>query len=455
MPWMRCVTVIIRFRRFWSRHRKLPEEGWDDDVIEYIVRELSQMDTNRFPFGSGAGEREGRMYSNVVARRHFGFAHGIGRSGDLSEAQPKAIGATILSDITNRMLRDLVRLAGLRKAKKCMMVPMATGMTLMFTMLHFQRTRKLPEDPKIVLWSRIDQKSCFKSMTSGGFHPLIIDTIRRGDLLCTDVEAFRREIESLGANNILCIMSTTSCFAPRGCDDIIALAKLAQEHGIPHVVNNAYGLQSSLCTHQIEQAVRLGGRVDYVVQSTDKNLMVPVGGSIVVAFEEGKIEKLAKTYPGRASISQTIDVFITLLSMGQQGFMKLLQQQKECFAKLVEIFQQIAKECGEKVLETQAGNRISLTLTLTTFTQKDRATEVGYRLYRAGITGARVVPKGETKTIEGYTFENWGGHTSTASNAPYITAAAAIGCEPHEIQRLFRKLKSILVEIRKEISQIP
>jgi hypothetical protein len=45
------------------------------------------------------------------------------------------------------------------------------------------------------------------------------------------------------------------------------------------------------------QAGRVG-RVDAFVQSTDTNFMVPVGGSVVAAFEPTFIEKLSKNYPG-------------------------------------------------------------------------------------------------------------------------------------------------------------
>ena len=34
------------------------------------------------------------------------------------------------------------------------------------------------------------------------------------------------------------------------------------------------------------------------VQSTDKNFMVPVGGSVVAAFDEKVIADISKNYPG-------------------------------------------------------------------------------------------------------------------------------------------------------------
>lgn len=47
------------------------------------------------------------VFPDLVARRHYGFGHGIGRSGDLEESQPKAVGSSIMNQLTNAMLLDL------------------------------------------------------------------------------------------------------------------------------------------------------------------------------------------------------------------------------------------------------------------------------------------------------------------------------------------------------------
>ena len=47
----------------------------------------------------------------------------------------------------------------------------------------------------------------------------------------------------------------------------------------------------------VVQAARVG-RVDAFVQSTDKNFMVPVGGSVIAGFDKAFIELIGKTYPG-------------------------------------------------------------------------------------------------------------------------------------------------------------
>ena len=55
---------------------------------------------------------------------------------------------------------------------------------------------------------------CFVLFISG-FEPVVIENKLIGDELSTDTEAIKNKIEELGSDNILCVMSTTSCFAPR------------------------------------------------------------------------------------------------------------------------------------------------------------------------------------------------------------------------------------------------
>jgi len=43
----------------------------------------------------------------------------------------------------------------------------------------------------------------------------VLENRLEGDELRTDIEAMQAAIERLGAENIVCVMTTTSCFAPR------------------------------------------------------------------------------------------------------------------------------------------------------------------------------------------------------------------------------------------------
>jgi O-phospho-L-seryl-tRNASec:L-selenocysteinyl-tRNA synthase len=71
--------------------------------------------------------------------------------------------------------------------------------------------------------------------------------------LRTDLKALEDKIGELGAENVACVFSTASCFAPRSPDKIEEIASLCKKNDIFHLVNNAYGLQSSKSTHMINQ----------------------------------------------------------------------------------------------------------------------------------------------------------------------------------------------------------
>lgn len=88
-------------------------------------------------------------------------------------------------------------------------------------------------------------------------------------------------------------MSTTSCFAPRVPDRVDHLGLLAKQYGLYNVVNNAYGVWCSKIAHMIKEAFKAECTV--VVQSTDKNFMVPVGGSFVFCKDPALLEKSNST----------------------------------------------------------------------------------------------------------------------------------------------------------------
>lgn len=159
-----------------------------------------------------------------------------------------------MAQLTNSLVLDLIRIMGVRSAKKAILFPLATGGSIMMSLLMLKSQRK---EAKYVLWSRIDQKSCFKAILSANLIPVIIDTIQEEDQVITNVAEFESQIQKLGATAIVCLISTTSCFAPRACDNIEAISGLAKKFNIPHIVNNAYGLQSTWILHQIEQSQRL------------------------------------------------------------------------------------------------------------------------------------------------------------------------------------------------------
>lgn len=57
-----------------------------------------------------------------------------------------------------------------------------------------------------------------------GFELVVIENVREGEELRTNLEEIQRKVQELGAGNILCILTTTSCFAPRVPDKYVTQA---------------------------------------------------------------------------------------------------------------------------------------------------------------------------------------------------------------------------------------
>ncbi|XP_041738516.1 O-phosphoseryl-tRNA(Sec) selenium transferase isoform X1 [Coregonus clupeaformis] len=427
---------------------KCPEEGWSESTIELFLNELAVMDSNNFLGNCGVGEREGRVASSLVARRHYRLIHGIGRSGDIAAIQPKATGSSLLNKLTNSVVLDILKLSGVRSVASCFVVPMATGMSLTLCFLTLRHKR--PKG-RYIIWPRIDQKSCFKAMITAGFEPVVVENILEGDELRTDMEAVERKVQELGAENILCIHSTTSCFAPRVPDRLEKLAILSAKYDIPHVVNNAYGVQSSKCMHLIQQGARVG-RIDAFVQSLDKNFMVPVGGAIIAGFNESFIQEISRMYPGRASASPSLDVLITLLTLGASGYRKLLAEQKEMYTYLAQELKRLAEAHGERLLHTPH-NPISLAMSLDGLqTQSGKSvTQLGSMLFTRQVSGARVVALGNEQMVSGHKFCGFMSH-SAAYPHPYLNAASAVGITRNDVTLCIKRLDKCLKSLSKESS---
>lgn len=62
----------------------MPQQGWSDLTIKFLLDRLALMDSNNFEGNCGVGEREGRIFSRLVSDKNMGLAHGIGRSGDVN-----------------------------------------------------------------------------------------------------------------------------------------------------------------------------------------------------------------------------------------------------------------------------------------------------------------------------------------------------------------------------------
>lgn len=106
-----------------------------------------------------------------------------------------------------------------------------------------------------------------------------------------------------------------------------------------------------------------------VVQSTDKNFMVPVGGAIITCPDPKTITEISRLYPGRASISPVLDLFITLLSMGEEGLLKIWGERQRLLLLLAEKLKCFAQSRNENILFSPQ-NSISIGVTLDTLSRK-------------------------------------------------------------------------------------
>ncbi|KAM4564900.1 O-phosphoseryl-tRNA(Sec) selenium transferase isoform 2-T5 [Fundulus diaphanus] len=425
---------------------KCPEEGWSESTVELFLSELAVMDSNNFLGNCGVGEREGRVAAGLVARRHYRLIHGIGRSGDIAAVQPKAAGSSLLNKLTNSVVLDVLKISGECSVASCFVVPMATGMSLTLCFLTLRHRRP---KARYIIWPRIDQKSCFKSMITAGFEPVVVENVLEGDELRTDLEAVQCKIEQLGAENVLCVHSTTSCFAPRVPDRLEELAAMCAKYDIPHIVNNAYGVQSSKCMHLIQQGARVG-RIDAFVQSLDKNFMVPVGGAIIAGFDESFVQEISKIYPGRASASPSLDVLITLLTLGANGYKKYLSERKEIYSFLAEELKSLASAHGERLLHTPH-NPISLAMSLDGLqaSSSQAVTQLGSMLFTRQVSGARVIALGKEQIISGHTFRGFMSH-SESYPCPYLNAASAVGITRGDVTLCMKRLDKCLKALKKD-----
>merc|ERR1711865_1304091 len=98
---------------------------------------------------------------------------------------------------------------------------------------------------------------------------------------------------------------------------------------------------------------------------TDKNFLVPVGGAVVTSPSKDIITNIGKLYAGRASGSPTLDLFITMLSMGSNGYTSMLMKRKQLRTEFQTKFEQIAHKWNERLLICPK-NTISFGITLNT-----------------------------------------------------------------------------------------
>lgn len=339
----------------------------------------------------------------------------------------------MLACLANEFALHAIQEIGVTACKAAVVVPICTGMALSLCMGSWRRLRP---DAKYVVWLRVDQKSCFKSIFHAGYEPIIVDPIRDGDALVTDIETLNRILEQR-CDEILCVLSTTSCFAPRSPDSLEAISGICSLYQVPHLVNNAYGLQSEECVRRLN-AGRAAGRIDAFVQSLDKNFQVPVGGAIIAVFKQSALKPIVQFYPGRASCVPSRDLVLTLLHQGRRGLLQTYETQRRLFQKMKRRLISFAADISECVYDVE-DNHISLALTLSSI-PKEKQSLFGSILFNRGVSGARaVVSTTDVTTIEGCEFVNFGSH-SNEQHGGYLNVACGVGMTDSELEELLSRL---------------
>ena len=397
--------------------RRVPEKGLEDDIIERFLSLLSLMDTDKDPLAARIGEREARVASKLISQLSAGFNHGVGRSGDLVASQPKAPGGSLMYYFSNKLAFDALKRLGLPNIRDAYVVPIATGMTLALILCAVRgKTGK-----REVVYPRVDHKSPLKGMEMVNMEPKIVDGTVFGDAVRVPIEDVKRAVRKETA----AIVSTTTFFPPREPDEVKEISKLAEELDVFHVINNAYGVQSREIMRMIRGAID-AGRVDAIIQSTDKNFLTPVGGSIIASPNEDFLNRISESYPGRATAAPIVQFLAAILSLGVQGYQELRDEQEANRKLLGTVMQELAQKHGERVLDTY--NPIAAAMTLT----KMDAKTVGHHLYTMRVTGPRV--------LEPTDF----GVCCPCYTSPYITMNAAIGCTKGDIETAIRRLDKLL-----------
>ncbi|WP_459202249.1 O-phosphoseryl-tRNA(Sec) selenium transferase [Methanococcus sp. CF] len=402
-------------------HRKIPENGIDDEKIKLFLKFLSMMDTDKDPKSVRIGEREARIYSKIHEELSSGFCHGIGRSGNLVDPQPKASGASIMYALTNKILESFFKTLGLNV--HAIATPVSTGMSIS---LCLSAARK-KYGSNVVIYPYASHKSPIKAVSFVGMDMRLVETVLDGDSVYVPVEdieaAIKKEIE-LG--NKPCVLSTLTFFPPRNSDDITEIAKICEIYDIPHIINGAYAIQNNYYLEKLKKAFKY--RVNAVVSSSDKNLLTPIGGGLIYSTDADFINEISLSYPGRASATPVVNTLVSLLSIGSKNYLELMKNQKNSKKLLDELLKDCAKKTGGKFLDVKSPIASCISVT-------SDPVEIAAKLYNLRVTG----PRGIKKT------DHFGNCYIGTYPYDYIVMNAAIGVKTEDIINSISKLESILL----------
>jgi O-phospho-L-seryl-tRNASec:L-selenocysteinyl-tRNA synthase len=394
--------------------KRFPERPLSDSQVEMLLQFLSSMDSDKDPKAMRVGEREGRVASALVERLAGGFNHGVGRSGHLTAPQPKAAGASQMQVLANQVALDAVRRLGLPNVKSGIVLPLATGMAMGLIFASLRREEKI----RSVLYPRVDHISPKRGIELAGLEEITVGTVVEGDAVEADLGDLEKQMTR---TKEYAVLATATFFPPRATDPLKGIAKLCAEKDVPLVVNNAYGVQSERTMKEIMSAID-SGRIDVIVQSSDKNFLAPVGGSLIVSPKESTIKSVAESYAGRASAAPIVQTLASLLLIGHERYKTMRKEQLSNLKLLGEKLNEIAASIGQRVLSVP--NPVAFAMTLDGLDAHD----IGARLYNRRVTGPRAVAMGE----KGSCVDNYP-HS-------YIVMNAAIGVTKEDVEGATAKL---------------
>jgi len=272
-----------------------------------------------------------------------------------------------------------------------------------------------------VVYPQIDHKTPLKAIHLAGLQERIIEGEVYGDGVNVPPEKIQKAVNE----NTAAILSTTTFFPPREPDKIKDIAKIAEEKKVPHIINNAYGVQSREIMKLVRGAID-AGRVDAIIQSTDKNFLAPVGGAIVASPDEEFLNEVSRTYAGRATAAPIAQFLAAILSVGLEGYEKLRTQQEENRKFLESSLKTVAERHSQRILNVY--NPISVAMTL----EGRNAKKIGKALYTARVNGARALEKNDF------------GVCCPQYISSYINFDAGIGLQKKEITLATERLDTIL-----------
>ena len=182
--------------------------------------------------------------------------------------------------------------------------------------------------------------------------------------------------------------------------------------------------------------------------------------------DKSLVQGVGKVYAGRASSSPIVDLFITLLSMGMNGYKRLLAKRQDMLQTFSTRLGDVAAKHGERLLQCPS-NTISFGITLDHLApppptpkeatdQEDDETEYlksvdkdisafGSMLFSRCVSGTRVVPRAQQKNIGDYQFVGFGSSVKDYPHA-YMTAACAIGLTTDELEEFYVRLDKTFQE---------